>query len=92
MRETDRFDTKLPVEMGGIHGWTRNISATGIYFEAETVQVPRGHVHFTVEMHDQGEKLKLVCDGEVVRIDRKARTLGIAAKLVTSFFADAGAG
>ena len=87
-RGADRFDTELPVEMGGIRGLTRNISATGVYFETEAAQTPGSHVHFTVEVNVQGEKLKLVCEGEVVRVDRKAGALGIAAKLVSSFFVD----
>lgn len=87
-RGADRFDTELPVEMGDIRGLTRNISATGVYFETESGQMPGSHVHFTVEVNVQGEKLKLVCEGEVVRVDRKDGTLGIAAKLVSSFFMD----
>lgn len=87
-RGTDRFDTELPVEIGGIQGLTRNISASGIYFETEMAQEPGSRVHFTVEVNVRGEKLKLVCEGEVVRIDRKDGTVGIAAKLMNSFFAD----
>ena len=75
--------------MGDIRGLTRNISATGVYFETEGAQAPGSHVHFTVEVNVQGKKLKLVCEGEVVRVDRKGATLGIAAKLVSSFFMDA---
>ena len=87
-RGADRFDTELPVEMGDIRGLTRNISATGVYFETEGAQTPGSHVHFTVEVNVQGQKLKLVCEGEVVRVDRMGGTLGIAAKLVSSFFMD----
>ena len=88
-RGTDRFDTELPVEIGGIQGVTRNISASGIYFETEMVQELGSRVHFTVEVNVRGEKLKLVCEGDVVRVDRKDGTVGIAAKLMNSFFADA---
>ena len=85
---TDRFDTELPVEIGGIQGLSRNISASGIYFETEMAQEPGSRVHFTVEVNVRGEKVKLVCEGEVVRVDRKDGTLGIAAKFMNSFFAD----
>lgn len=91
-RGADRFDTELPVEMGSIQGLTRNISATGVYFETETAQEPGSRVHFTVEVNVRGEKLKLVCEGEVVRVDHNNGTLGIAAKLVSSFFADTSKG
>ena len=77
--------------MGGIQGLTRNISATGIYFETETAGEPGSRVRFTVEVNVRGEKLKLVCEGEVVRVEHNNGMLGIAAKLVNSFFADIGA-
>lgn len=87
-RGADRFDTELTVEMEGVFGLTRNVSDTGIYFETEAVQTPGSRVRFTVEVHAQGEKLKLDCEGEVVRLDRYGRVLGIAAKLDRSFFSD----
>lgn len=88
-RGADRFNTTLPVEIAGIQGVTRNISATGIYFEADMAQELGACVRFTVEMSLRGEKLKLACEGQVVRVDHKDRGLGIAAKLVSSFFPDA---
>ena len=87
-RCADRFGAKLPVEMNGIPGLTRNISATGIYFETETDQAPGPRVHFTVEVVVRGEKSKLPCDGEVIRVDQKDGTTGIAVKLESSFFSD----
>lgn len=88
-RGADRFDTELPVEMGGIQGLTRNISATGVYFETETAKEPGSRVHFTVELNVLGQKLKLICEGEVVRVHRNGSALGVAARLVSSFFSDA---
>lgn len=89
-RGADRFDTALPVEIGGSQGMTRNISATGIYFETEVAQELGSRVRFTVEVNVRGEKLKLVCEGEVVRVDHNDGGLCIAAKLESSFFSDAG--
>lgn len=88
-RGADRFIAELPVEIGGFHGLTRNISATGIYFETEVAQAPGSRVSFTVEVNVRGEKLKLVCEGEVVRVDHHGGVLGIAAKLESPFFSDA---
>ena len=36
----------------------------------------------------RGEKLKLVCEGEVVRVELHDGVLGIAAKLENPFFSD----
>jgi hypothetical protein len=85
-RGADRFDTELPVDMSGAKGLTRNISATGVYFETQGSQEPGSRVNFTVEVTVRGEVLKLVCEGEVVRVDRKNGVTGIAAKLGKSFF------
>ena len=91
-RGSDRFETELPVDIDGAQGLTRNISATGIYFETSAAHEPGSRVHFTIEMMVQGEKKKLVCDGEVMRVDHKGSMVGIAARLVESFFADAEGG
>ena len=83
-----RFDSQLPIELNGKQGLTRNISATGVYFEAQPDQVPGSIVQFVVEVDVQGQKLKMVCKGEVVRIDHKDGVVGIAVKLAHSFFTD----
>ena len=87
-RNADRFDTQLPVEINGIPSLTRNISATGMYVETDGHQTPGSHIHFTVEVVVWGKKLKLVCDGQVVRVDQKGDKTGVAIKLDNSFFAD----
>lgn len=88
-RGSDRFETELPVDVDGAQGLTRNISATGIYFETSVGHELGSRVHFTIEMMIQGQKKKLVCDGEVVRVDHTGAAVGIAARLVESFFEDA---
>lgn len=88
-RGADRFDTELPVELEGIPGFTRNISASGIYFETETTREPGSNVNFTVEVNIRGRKLNLQCEGEVVRVGCYDGLLGIAAKFVMPFFPDA---
>ena len=88
-RGADRFVIKLPIEISGIHGFTRNVSATGIYFETSVTKEPGSHVYLTVKWSVRGEQLTLGCEGEVVRIERNNGKLGIAAKLSASFFSDA---
>jgi len=87
-RSADRFDTKLPIEIDGVQSLTRNISATGMYIDTYTHQTPGSRVHFTVEVVVRGQNLKLVCEGEVVRVDQKGDTTGVAIKLDKSFFSD----
>ena len=87
-RCADRFTAELLVEIDGVQGLTRNISATGMYLEVENDQTPDSRIHFTVEVTVQGQQMKLNCDGEVIRVDHKARSTGIAVRLDTSFFSD----
>jgi hypothetical protein len=85
-RAADRFALQLPVELNGVLGLTRNISATGVYFESKADVVPGSAVKFIVDVDVQGEKLKMVCKGEVVRVVHDNDVRGIAVKLGNSFF------
>lgn len=89
-RVADRFNAEMPIEVSGVPGVTRNISATGVYFEAGAAQEPGTVVNVTIEVTMGGEKLQFVCEGEIVRVDRDKRTgkVGVAAKLKNSFFAN----
>ncbi|HEY8907169.1 MAG TPA: PilZ domain-containing protein [Rhodoferax sp.] len=87
-RSSERFSSELPVEIGGALGLTRNVSATGVYFETTVDQTPGSKVTFVVEVLVKGERLKMVCAGDVVRVEQKLGTVGIAVKLSSSFFTD----
>ena len=87
-RAADRVASELPVEIGGAKGLTKNLSATGVYLQTTVDQVPGSRVHFVVEVLVNGEALKMVCTGEVTRVERNVGTVGIAVKLASSFFTD----
>jgi hypothetical protein len=87
-RASDRFASELLVEIGGAMGLTKNVSATGIYLETTVDQVPGSKVHFEVEVVVKGERLKMVCAGEVMRVEHKLGMIGIGIKLTSSFFTD----
>ena len=85
-RVTERFDTTMPVSVGGMPGVTRNISARGVYFETDVAQRLGALVNFTVEYTLQGRKRYLLCEGKVVRVERQGGRVGVAARLVAPFF------
>jgi len=87
-RTADRFVCELPLEIDGAVGLTRNVSASGVYFETTLDHAPGSRVHFVVEVVVKGETLKMVCAGDVLRVERKPGTVGIAVKLTSSFFTD----
>lgn len=87
-RGAERFDTALPVSMAGATGATHNISAQGVYFETDVRQEVGSLVNFTLEFTLYGERHQLLCEGKVIRVDTDGDRVGVAARLVTPFFAD----
>jgi hypothetical protein len=90
-RVAERYDTAMPVSVGGVPGLTRNISARGVYFETDVAQRLGALVNFTVEYTLQGRKRYLLCEGKVVRVEQQGQRVGIATRLVAPFFEDASA-
>ena len=85
-RAAARFDTALEVDMEGLEARTRNISASGVYFETD-VDLPIGTVlNLNVQFTHGGKKHWLACEGEVVRVTREDDHHGVAARLLTPFF------
>ena len=90
-RHDKRFMTVLAVDLEGGEAWTRDVSATGVYFETSNARPLGSLVSFLLEVSISGERMNVICEGEVVRVDaRPDGKVGIAARLRTSFFASDG--
>ncbi len=89
MRAADRFPSELPLHIGGTDGLTKNVSATGVYFETSVQAQAGSKVSFVVEVLIRGQSVNMVCSGQVVRVDRQNNRVGMAVKLTSSFFTDA---
>ena len=63
-------------------GQTTDISATGIFFEVDQKQEPGSVIHFSVELDTPGGKLRLVCEGEVVRVEEEGGKMRVATKIL----------
>lgn len=87
-RAADRFASELPLHINGVGGLTRNVSATGVYFETTAPAEPGSRVSFVVEVLISGKSVNMVCAGQVVRVDVKDDKVGVAVKLTSSFFTD----
>jgi hypothetical protein len=85
-RAAARFDTTLPVHIGGKEGTTGNISAHGIYFEADVAPALGSLLNFSVEFTLHGQQQRLLCEGKVVRTEKRGNRFGVAARLVAPFF------
>jgi hypothetical protein len=85
-RAAARFDTALTVDVEGLQTKTRNISATGVYFETD-VDLPLGSLlNLNVQFTQGGRKHWLACEGRVVRLTSADGQHGVAAELLTPFF------
>lgn len=86
-RAAARFDTALTVDVEGLSARTRNISASGVYFETE-VDLPIGTLlNLNVQFTHGGKQHWLSCEGKVVRVTHADGHNGVAAQLLTPFFA-----
>lgn len=73
----------LPVLLaGGATGWTRDVSASGLYFETEAASHAGGEIELAVEVEAPGRTLRLHCRGEVVRLESHGGRTGVAVKML----------
>lgn len=89
-RVEERINTQLPVSLGdGSAGITRNISASGIYFEADSAPTEDHLLSFSVEFSNGIGGLTLRCQGQVLRVEQLGHRIGVAARIMESRLAPA---
>lgn len=78
-RATPRFNAELPVTLDGQLGVTRDISATGAYFEVNSSAVLGSTVTFDIYLKTpNGSPAVLKCQGQIVRTELQGQRRGIA--------------
>ena len=84
-RIEDRVIMTLPVNLqGGAVGMTRDISASGIYFETEMEPMRDSPLAFTVEFQSGSGGMTLRCRAEVLRVEQLGNRVGVAARILES--------
>ena len=83
-RREERVPAFLPVALTHASGITRDVSATGIFFETEAEYSPGNKIELTVELHSPAGKLQLKCQGAIVRIERHDSKVGVAVEITDS--------
>lgn len=74
-----------PVRLDRGTGVTRNISASGVFFETSVDYAVGSKISFAIEIEGpRGGKLMLRCQGEIVRVERRDGKVGVATKIVPS--------
>jgi hypothetical protein len=79
-RKTPRFQVALRVELPEGTGITRDLSAHGVFFETDRVFALGQAIQFALVLEhiDPSQPVRLQCRGQVVRVERRNDTLGIA--------------
>ena len=84
-RREERMASTRPVRLDRGTGITRNISASGVFFETDLDYAAGSQISFAIEFDGpRGEKMMLKCRGEIVRVEHRNGKVGVAAKIVAS--------
>jgi len=84
-RKVPRLEIGLLVELEHGKGWTRDVSASGVFFETDEPLAPGVPIRFSMLL-DQSSTgpLRLECVGRIVRVEQQDGRLGVAATFTVS--------
>lgn len=83
-RGQERVPAELAMNLGTASAIARNVSASGMYFEADTPFAIGTEIRFSVEFETTTGKQLLKSRGEVVWIKPQSGKIGIAVKILES--------
>jgi len=83
-RKQQRIHIALPVFLKNTTGVTRDVSATGVFFWTGIACVTGDFIWFEVELRRPVGKMKLKCQGDVVRTEASDSTTGVAVRITQS--------
>lgn len=83
-RGEERVQAGLRVSLAGSSGLTRDVSASGLYFEIEGSFVRGQAITLAVEIDTAAGKIALWCHGKVVRVEPRGREQGVAVQILES--------
>ena len=79
-RRAWRYPVNLDVNLDNGRGVSRDVSASGIYFETDAALTPGQLINFSfvLEKVYPDVRLDLQCAGRIVRVDQRGGRLGVA--------------
>ena len=80
-RKSERVLAEMPIRVGGSLGTTRDVSATGVFFEIDSSMAVGSEISFEIEMQTALGPMMMKCSGQVVRTGQKGSRTGIAVKM-----------
>ncbi|MGW8461487.1 PilZ domain-containing protein [Pseudomonas sp. CLCA07] len=89
MKDAYRIEPREQVTLslqliGGGNGVTRDISASGLYFETDSEQQVGSLIDFEIELETPGGPMKFKAQGQIVRIEPQDGRIGAGVKLLAS--------
>jgi len=86
-RQDVRVVSSIPVKLDGAQGITRDISASGVFFEIDSDSKIGSVIKFSLELSTPGGVLNINCEGEVIRLEQSEGKLGVAVKITNQTIA-----
>ena len=84
-RNAPREAAELTISLAdGSAGTTRDVSATGLFFEMDNKLELGSVVDFRIELSANGRSMLLTGQGEVVRIEARGTRTGVALRMLDS--------
>jgi hypothetical protein len=82
-RRAPRYTVRLPVELESWRGTTRDVSAAGVYFEADRPYLPGTPISFGLVLEHAGAAAPMIvrCHATVVRLEPNGHSFGVAAAI-----------
>ncbi len=80
----ERVRTARTVHLGQGTGITRDVSASGVFFETDVNYAAGSEITFSIELGTPGGKFMLKCKGQIVRVEQRDGKIGVAAKIIES--------
>jgi hypothetical protein len=79
-RQAQRFSVALPVELERGKGVTRDVSASGVFFETDRLFSPGAPITFCLVLEHVTSvgPIRLHCQGTIVRVERRNGKVGVA--------------
>ena len=89
MKDAPRIEPREQVTLslqliGGGNGVTRDISASGLYFETDSEQQVGNLIDFEIELDTPGGPMKFKAQGQIVRVEQQDGRAGLGVKLLAS--------
>ena len=78
----ERIKASLPAFVDGKKGLTHDISTSGVYIQLPETQELGDRVDCVIDLSLNGNPVQVKIDAEVVRVDRKSGSLGLALKII----------